>query len=227
MMTVHWLLNLLFPPRCPFCGKLTGEHGVLCHACQSSLPCTEDEGEQTLPGGVRCASPLWYEGCVREGVLRYKFRGVSSAAQAMGGLIAQCAAEHFSGEFDVVTWVPVGPERLRRRGYDQSRLLAEAACRRWDAKPEQLVFKPRDVPAQSGLRDSAARRANVLGVYEASSAAAGRRILLVDDVVTTGATLSECARTLLWAGASSVVCVTLAKARPHSGTNGRENHKNT
>lgn len=228
MMTVHWLLNLLFPPRCPFCGKLTDEHRTLCPACQSALPWTQgEEGEQTLPGGVRCASPLWYEGNAREGLLRYKFRGVSSASHVLGGLIADCAAERFSGEFDTVTWVPVGPKRLRSRGYDQSRLLAESACRRWDTQPEQLLYKPQDVPAQSGLSDPAARRANVLGVYEASLAAAGRRILLVDDVVTTGATLSECARVLRCAGALSVVCVTLAKTRPHIGTKKTQNERNT
>ena len=113
----------------------------------------------------------------------------------------------------MVTWVPVSRHRLRKRGYDQAELLARAACRVWSVKPERLLRKVQDNPAQSGLTEAAARRANVLGVYRAPDAAAGLRVLLADDVVTTGSTLSECARTLLTAGAAEVVCVTLAQAR--------------
>ena len=75
-----------------------------------------------------------------------------------------------------------------------------------------LLSKTRDTPPQSGLEEAGQRRANVLGVYRAPDAA-GLRVLLADDVVTTGSTLSECARTLLTAGAAEVVCVTLAQAR--------------
>ena len=78
---------------------------------------------------------LWYQGLAREGLHRFKFRGMSSAAAPLGELIAGCAAEHFSGAFDTVTWVPVSPRRLRQRGYDQARLLAESACRLWEVTP--------------------------------------------------------------------------------------------
>ena len=66
-----------------------------------------------------------------------------------------------------MTWVPVSPRRLRQRGYDQARLLAESACRLWETKPLPLLRKTVHNPAQSGLKEAAARRANVLGVYEA------------------------------------------------------------
>ena len=78
----------------------------------------------------------------------------------------------------------------------------------------QLLRKPADNPPQSGLKDAAARRANVLGAYEALPGAEGKHILLVDDVVTSGATLLECARVLRDAGAASVRCVALATVRP-------------
>ena len=68
-----------------------------------------------LPGGVRCAAPLWYEGKVREGLLHFKFQGARAAAGPLGELVARCAAERFSGAFDVVTWVPVSRRRLRSR----------------------------------------------------------------------------------------------------------------
>lgn len=212
-----WLLDLLFPPRCPWCGRVTD--GGACSKCAAALPRTEgQEAEQLLPGALRCASPLWYEDAAREGILRFKFHGAEGAAEEFGALLAACAAERFSGEFDTVTWVPVGPRRLRRRGYDQARLLAESACRPWGIQPVSLLKKPRDNPAQSGLGDAAARRANVLGMYEPAGDAAGRRVLLVDDIVTTGATICECARVLRDAGAAAVLGLTLARTRPERPT---------
>ena len=88
-----------------------------------------------------------------------------------------------------MTWVPVSQKRLETRGYDQSRLLAEAACRHWNTRPVQLLVKVQDNPAQSGLQGEAARRANVLGVYDPADPELirDRRILLIDDIHTTGA----------------------------------------
>ena len=215
MKLLDAFLDLLFPPKCPFCGKVQ-EKRCICPGCQKALPWAEgDQGLKRLPGGTVCAAPLWYEDLVRDGLLRFKFQGASAAAEPMGELIAQCAAERFSGEFDVVTWVPVSRRRLRKRGYDQAQLLAESACRVWGVKPERLLRKVQDNPAQSGLTEAAARRANVLGVYEAvgPEQIQGRRVLLVDDICTTGATLAECARTLRSAGAAQVVCVTAALTR--------------
>ena len=192
---IHQLLDLFFPPKCPFCGKVL-DHAGICPACEKALPWTEEgAGLRELPGGLQCAAPLWYEGKVREGLLRFKFQGARAAAGPLGELVARCAAERFSGAFDVVTWVPVSRRRLRSRGYDQARLLAESACRLWEVRPEQLLQKITDNPAQSGLTEEAARRANVLGVYEAAEPERiqGYRILLVDDICTTGATLAECA----------------------------------
>ena len=212
---IHQLLDLFFPPKCPFCGKVL-DHAGICPACEKALPWTEEgAGVRELPGGVRCAAPLWYEGKVREGLLHFKFQGARAAAGPLGELVARCAAERFSGAFDVVTWVPVSRRRLRSRGYDQARLLAESACRLWEVRPEQLLQKITDNPAQSGLTEEAARRANVLGVYEAAEPERiqGCRILLVDDICTTGTTLAECARTLRDAGAADVMCVCAALAR--------------
>ena len=129
--------------------------------------------------------------------------------------MAEIAAEHFSGQFDAVTFVPVSEKRLRQRGYDQARLLAESACRLWDTRPRRLLRKTVHNPAQSGLKEPAARRANVLGVYEMRPGAevSGRRVLLIDDVCTTGATLTECSKVLREAGADAVVCACVAHAR--------------
>lgn len=206
---------LLFPPKCPFCKNVQDKPGI-CPKCEAALPWTEDK--DTLregPGGLRCAAPLWYEDLARDGLLRLKFQNASAAAEPLGELIARCAAEHFSGEFDTVTWVPVSHKRLRERGYDQAQLLAEAACRLWDTKPVRLLKKSTHNLAQSGIRDAAARRANVLGVYEPvdPEQIRGKRILLIDDICTTGATLTECVRVLRDAGAADVLCAAVAQTR--------------
>ena len=129
-------------------------------------------------------------------------------------MMARCAAEEFGGEFDAVTWVPVSPKRLRKRRFDQSRLLAASLCVDWHTAPVSTLRKIVDNPPQSGITEAAARRANVLGAYEPVDRAviAGKRWLLVDDIVTSGATLSECVRVLREAGAADVVCLTLARA---------------
>lgn len=206
------LINLLFPPKCPFCGKVLDAVGI-CPACEKTLPWVTEEQVSFTEKDLTCAAPLWYEGAVREALLRFKFRGGSALAEPLGEVLARCAAEQFSGEFDTVTWVPVSRKRLKKRGYDQSRLLAEAACRHWDTKPVQLLVKVQDNPAQSGLQGEAARRANVLGVYDPvdTDAIRDRHVLLIDDIHTTGATLAECARVLRDNGAASVLCLTAAR----------------
>ena len=210
MKLLSQFLDLLFPPKCPFCGKITDSPGI-CPACRAALPWVPDgETIRELPGGVRCAAPLWYEGLAREGLLRFKFQGRSAAARTLGELIAQCAAERFGGEFDTVTWVPVSRKRLRQRGYDQAELLARSACRLWGVSAERLLEKRRDNPAQSSLEGAEARRENVADVYQARDAA-GKRVLLIDDICTTGATLASCARALREAGAESVVCAAAAR----------------
>lgn len=218
------LLDLLFPPKCPFCRRVQDGPGI-CPACLKSLPWTDEAHSlRTLRGGLLCAAPLWYEGPVREAIRRFKFHGGVSAAGPLGALIAQTAAERLSGEFDAVTWVPVSAKRLRQRGYDQARLLAENACKLWGVEPEALLRKIRDNPAQSGLEHAEDRWKNTRDVYEAAGAPAGKRVLLIDDVCSTGSTLVSAANTLLAAGAAGVVCAAGAFPRPE-GENGGEKAK--
>jgi competence protein ComFC len=208
------VMDFFFPRRCPFCLAVTGKR-LLCEKCERTLPSTGDDAVCTGAGFGRCAAPLYYEGTVRQAILRYKFKGELGGLSCFGAMMAQCAAESFSGEFDAITWVPVSKKRLRKRGMDQVRLLASSVCVDWHTMPISTLEKTVDNPPQSGLDDPAARRANVLGVYQAVDTAqfAGKRLLLVDDILTTGATLSECVRVLKAAGAADVVCLTLARKR--------------
>ena len=206
------LLGVFFPRKCPFCGKLTGKT-LLCETCGAALPRCEEIRQGADFG--RCTAPLYYEGPVRDAILAFKFKAKLGGLDAFGRLMAQTAAERYSGEFDAITWVPVSKKRLKKRGFDQARYLTASMCVDWHVAPLETLRKMTDNPPQSGLEDVAARRANVLGVYEAVSPEqfAGKRLLLVDDICTTGATLGECARVLKAAGAAEVLCLTLAMVR--------------
>ena len=212
------LLDLLFPPRCPFCRRLlTERHALLCPDCQRTLPWLEgDSARRTGEFFGVCVSPLAYRGPVREAVHRYKFSGSRSYARPFGQLMAQCVRDQLDGRFDCVTWAPLSARRLRQRGYDQAMLLASAAALALDDVAAETLCKVRDTEAQSGLgKNDASRRANVLSAYQVTDPALveGRRVLLIDDIVTTGSTLSECARVLRTAGATDVVCAALALSR--------------
>ena len=207
---MDWLLDLLFPPKCPFCRRLLDSGDVLCPECQRNLPWTQQE--KTVEFLDSCVAPLWYEGVVRQSHHRYKFSGVRAYAGTYSLLMSQCATDRLDGNFDVVCWTPLSRKRRRKRGYDQSELLARGVAERLGLPLALLLDKVRDTPAQSGQTDGAARRANVLGAYriKPGKSVVGKRILLVDDVVTTGATLSECARVLRTAGAAEVCGLALA-----------------
>lgn len=211
MKPLRSLASLLFPPHCAFCGK-AGVQGV-CPKCEKTLPYCKTPFHERAEIGA-CLAPLRYEGAVREALLDYKFHGSQSRCTGFGDLLAQAAAEHFGGQFDLVTYVPVSKKRRKERGYDQSYLLARETCRRWDTAPAALLQKTRDNPAQSSLSSREERQKNVAGVYAAvdEEKIRGARILLIDDILTTGATLREAARVLRAAGAQNVICATLASA---------------
>lgn len=212
------LLDLLFPPKCPFCHRVMEDgQRYLCARCQKSLPWSPGPlGMQTVEFTAGCVSPLYYREGVRDGVRRFKFQNCPGYAGAFGMLTAQAVRDAWDGEgFDVVTWAPLSQKRLRKRGYDQARLLAEEVARRLEVPARALLVKPRNNPEQSGQESDGLRRVNVMDAYEAVPGAeiAGQTVLLVDDVVTTGSTLAECARILRSAGAAKVYCAAFARAR--------------
>ncbi len=215
MRILHWLGNLLFPPKCVLCGKLLPRDALdLCRGCRIDSPeCASFRKKFTFLDGW--AAVWYYEGQVRKSILRYKFRGSRSYAACYGRMLAMKLQENFPQGFDLLTWVPTSPKRMRQRGFDQVQLLAEAVGQELDMQPQRLLQKIRENPPQSGITGDAQRRANVLGAYKVTDAPAvkGKRILLLDDVITTGATASEAAKMLLTAGAEQVYCGAVAVAR--------------
>ena len=216
MKLIDWLLELLFPTRCAFCHRLMREpDGKVCPQCRKTLPYVPVESQhQRFAHLDTVLSPLYYEGTVRDSLIRFKFHSLTGYARIYADFLTKCIDE--SGIFcDSITWVPVSRRRLRHRGYDQARLMAEALSEKLGVPCVRCLEKVRDNPPQSRSGGREARRRNVRDVYRAVDAetVSGQKLLLVDDIVTTGSTLSEAAGVLRKAGAAGVVGITLARSR--------------
>ncbi len=210
------LLELFYPRRGACCGRILDKtvEGETCPACAAALPLTRGGWRTKGEFFNFCASPLYYEGPAKEAIHRLKFRGRSAAAKPLGLLLADCIREH-CGDWDLICCVPLSLRRERERGYCQAGLIAAAAAEALGREFLPVLKKTRHTPANSGLGGTAARKANVSGAYAVTrpEAVSGRTVLLIDDVITTGATLSECARVLRMAGANHVICATVCKTR--------------
>ena len=217
----YWILELLFPSRCILCRRLLSrEETDLCRDCRINAPEFPTLRENSHPSGktrlqfLDSFTAVWYyEGNVRNSILRYKFHQARHLSAGFGRFLAMKLQKEHPDGFDFLTWVPVSAKRKRHRGYDQAELLARAVGAELGIDPVMLLKKVRDNPPQSGTA-AEQRKANVLGAYAFSGAAdiRGKRVLLVDDVFTTGATAEECARVLLSAGAGGVSCAAIAAA---------------
>ncbi len=206
------LLNLFFPPKCILCQKVLPENQTdLCHLCRRD---TEEFKKPNYKiSFVAAWTSMWYyNGKVRNSILRYKFYGRNSYGAVYGRLLAMRLSKEPLCQFDVLTWVPVSKRRKSSRGFDQVELIARSTASELGVEPVSVLKKIRHTRPQSRLRDISQRRANVLGAFTVPnpSLIAGKRVLLLDDIITTGATASECARTLLTAGAKEVYCAAVA-----------------
>lgn len=209
------LADFFYPERCVACRRRAND--LLCRACFDGLPWVGDpacrrcgmptafdtyvcEGCKGVDYGFESArAPLGYEGVGKEIVHALKYRGQTRAA---GRIMAPLMLEMVEGDFDLVTAVPLHPSRRRRRGFNQAELMARAVAERIKTPFSDKIRVVRKTRDQVELT-SAGRRENVRGAFAARDDVRGD-VLLVDDVFTTGATLSECAATLKRAGAGEV-----------------------
>ncbi|MFQ5826404.1 MAG: double zinc ribbon domain-containing protein [Dehalococcoidia bacterium] len=219
-------LDLLFPRWCVGCGR---EGELLCASCQASLPLLTGplcpKCGQPLIHALDCLpcqewplaidsirSPFRFEGVIRKAIHQFKYQGLKALAQPLAELLDENWRARPSA-CDVVVPVPLHPRRQRQRGYNHAGLLAR--------KLEGLIGLPvvegcllrrRDTAPQARTAGAEERRANVAEVFLCrDQRLEGKRILLIDDVCTTGATLDACARALRSAGAASVWGLTLAR----------------
>lgn len=191
---------MLMPRRCSACGAMGPSPCAGCIADMRRVPA------MLVPAGLdRCASLVLYVGAAREVVARVKYR---NARASVAWLATGMAAMVDPATVDVVTWVPTTRARRRRRGFDQGRLLARAVAWRL-GRPCRSLLRRRPGPAQTGLALAERRRGPQLEAL--ASAPVGKRVLLVDDVVTSGASLAAAAAALRNAGVGGVQAVTAAR----------------
>ncbi len=208
----YWLMELLFPRKCILCRRLLRKEELdLCGNCRTEVPAYPNKKRQ--PHFLDSFAAVWYyEDSVRTSLLRYKFYGARSYASSYGRLLAMKIRQENLDETDLLTWVPVSRKRKLRRGYDQVELIAKAVGRELELPCQPTLKKIHHNRPQSGIQDAAKRKANVLGVYRVvcPQRVAGKRVLLLDDILTTGATMSEAARVLKSSGAKEVHCAAVA-----------------
>lgn len=232
------LLDLLFPPACPLCGTetsdrpphsfcpacLAGVHPLAAPCCpRCALPYATEEGTVHLceaclrdePPFRRVAAAGIYEETLRLAVQRFKYQGAVSLDRPLGELLASALETGGEARPDLLVPVPLHRTRLRERTYNQSLQLARVLGRRWRLPvAARLLLRTRPTPPQQGLK-AEVRRQNLKGAFALRQGLSGERVLLIDDVLTTGATARECSRILLEGGAGEVAVAVLARARRH------------
>lgn len=207
-----WLCDLLYPPKCMLCGRLLRDsEAVLCGRCGHELP-EWDNAPRRVPGYERCAAAFVYEEPIRGSILRFKFHGMQTYAVQFARWMAVRVRGELRTSFDFVTWTPCSRRRRWSRGFDQAELLAKALARELDLEARPTLEKFRHRPPQSKTKTAAKRRANVQGAYRLLPGAdvRARTVLVVDDILTTGATLGECGRILRQAGVKDLYAAVIA-----------------
>ncbi len=208
-----WILEVLFPRRCFFCGKSLRQEEIICAECENNPQIQPKLYQKWLnkkeKNAVLSVAPYLYEGELRRAIHALKFYGRKDLAFFFGKQMAWTVNHVLPSEAaDVITCVPMSSKKKRERGYNQAELLAQSVSRELKIPYYPLLEKFRKNESQHNL-NMEERKENVQGVYRIYDAkrTIGKHVLLVDDVVTTGSTCAECAQVLLEAGAVKVVCV--------------------
>ncbi|MDO9391419.1 MAG: ComF family protein [bacterium] len=237
---LHSLLNFIFPPFCASCHQkiLQPESGLICEACWDSLvkwrpDCCQRCGAQ-LPAQPshempmlcpKCRIPDWACADIRaigpfktplaDAIHLLKYSDRRSVVKKLSEYMEQSlsGADHYKSS-DLILSVPLHPARKRERGYNQAQLLAQALGKTWNKPcPENIIARARHTQTQTKLNKQQ-RLENVKDIFSVKKPelVRGKTIILIDDVLTTGATIGSCAGKLLEAGASKVLALTAAAA---------------
>jgi ComF family protein len=197
-VSLNLLAACLSPERCAACDDPVRLGRAFCPACAASVGAVPR-------GDTRASAAGSFGGALARAIHRLKYEERPDLARPLGDLLAR-AGEGWAAEADLVVPVPLSTDRLMERGYNQAALLAARAARRWGlaSAPRSIVRARRT--GQLAKQGREQRFSSMQGAFSVANAGAvrGRRVVLVDDVLTTGATLSEAARCLEDAGARVV-----------------------
>ena len=216
-------MSYIYPDKCMFCGVPVGDGKVACKECFETIPyisgdtcercgtekeyCNCKVGDFAFKQNV---SVFYFENSIKKMVYRFKFYKLPQIASVMADFMAkQVSVKYKDITFDLVTFVPVSPLKRVFRGYDQSKLLAKAVAERLGLPMEKTLSRKVFSRSQK-YRKGKERRNNVRGKFKASQPLNAKRVLIIDDIMTTGSTLSECARVLKREGVKEVFCSTFA-----------------
>ena len=224
--TADFYKKVLFTKRCELCGEVIYPVDTLCEECKNA---DRPEGKLCKKCGLpeddcNCkkshhiceysafAAPFYFDGSIAVGLVRFKNSGYAELASAYIKEIVNCVRERFVDvEFDCVTYVPMRKFREYKRGYNQSKLLAQGVADELGLPLEDLLIKVHHTKTQRGS-SAKERRVNLHGAFDLApnKDVKDKRVLIVDDVKTTGSTLNECAFTLRAYYAKSVYATSVA-----------------
>lgn len=225
---LHWIVNTLFPVHCVHCGH---EGKWLCRSCFQKITfkdnyCCPWCGRFSFYGHTcpQCRQSYWlngvwvvgeYENAILNNCIKkFKFKGIKDLAHPLSVLVSLYKKNNrIQKEFDVIVPVPLHARRMLSRGYNQSTLLAKKISLVFHGKiHEDIIIRVKDTSPQTHL-NMENRLKNIQGAFTIidKTAVQGKKILLIDDVMTTGATLNECAKELAKAGASEIWGIVLAR----------------
>lgn len=229
------IIKTFYPKCCIFCGEIIDEEEFLCNSCMAEIEKTELNRFCIKCGSRKkncqckhkvlyydgCASPFLNQGVVRKLMYAYKFRHLEEAADYLSKQMALTVKQSFFGiKLDAVCCVPLQFTKSIKRGYNQSRVLAVNLAKLLNLPYYDNILGCRKKKRPQHETSGKERFENVSGVYFVKTPIKNKNILLVDDIKTTGATLSECAKQLLGAGSNKVYCITAVVTERNENKNG-------
>lgn len=210
------LMDCFYPPHCVFCGKVISSGKQVCNQCIHEIkPINSVKRIKLVNCGktISCVVPYAYQNHVKNSIIQFKFHNKRKFSEYYAEKMAELIMSSYKAlHIDVVTSVPISNDRLKIRGYNQSELIAVELVKLLNLQYKPLLIKKAENKEQHKL-SMREREKNVKGVYQAINLnlIQGKTILVIDDIVTTGATLSECAKELFQANAKEVFCAAVAQ----------------
>lgn len=209
------LLLFFYPARCINCGKLVNDKYPFCNECLKIFkPKRRERFIEVNSKKIKCISAFHYEGKIRESICDFKFRDRKSYSKFFAESISKIfACDDKIEDFDYITAVPLSKQRYKERGYNQAEIVAKDLGKIINVEYFDILKKVKNNKIQHTL-NLEERKNNVKNVYDVQGEIniKDKKIIICDDIITSGNTLAECVRVLLELGAVEVVCVTSASA---------------